>query len=43
MKKPIDPDETAGRRLYRAHAEAQVRRDDARALHPVRLENKAAK
>jgi hypothetical protein len=37
MKRLNDPDETAGRALYRAHAEAQVRREDARARHPVRL------
>lgn len=34
-----DPDETEGRRLYRAHADAQARRDLAYDLHKVRLKS----
>jgi hypothetical protein len=33
----VDPDETAGRALYRSYAEARARADVSRAKHPVKL------
>ena len=32
-----DPDETAGRKLYRAKADTLARAEEARARHPVRM------